>query len=280
VTWFTEKIHEHIGQTLEIEEIIYTGNTGYQDLVVFRNSILGRVMVLDGAIQTTEGDEFFYHEMLAHVPLFAHGEARRVLIIGGGDGGLLEECLKHPVERVTEVELDPGVVEAARLYLPTICGQAYDDPRTDLVIGDGAAFVAETEQRYDVILIDSTDPVGPGEVLFTREFYANCKRCLTPGGILATQNGVPFVQGSALTRSVGHFRALFRDGSCFVTAVPTYTWGFMALGWATDDVDARQLPLEELQRRHAAAGFATRYYTPEIHRASFALPGYVRDLVR
>jgi len=277
--WFDEVLHDGVGQRLEIEEVLYEGHTGFQEIKILRNKKFGRIMTLDGIVQTTEADEFVYHEMFAHVPLLAHGNARRVLIIGGGDGGLLEEVLKHTLEHVTEVELDGGVVDVSKQYLSNICGQAYDDPRTELVIGDGAKFVAETSQRYDVILVDSTDPIGPGAVLFTREFYADCKRCLNPGGVLVTQNGVPFVQADELRSSVAHFRSLFADSAAYVISCPTYALGFMALGWATDDTDLRRQSQETIQARFDALGIDTQYYNPAIHVASFALPNYMRKLI-
>ena len=278
--WFEEAIHAHATQKLEITHVLYSSDTELQKIAIFENPTFGRVMTLDDVVQVTEGDEFIYHEMMAHVPILAHGAVRDALIVGGGDGGLLEEVLKHPVERATMVEIDRSVVDLARQYLPAICKGAFDDPRTDLVIADGARFVAETEARYDVVLIDSTDPVGPGEVLFQRDFYAGCKRCLKPGGILVTQNGVAFVQGEELTSSWRHFRALFADPAAYAVAVPTYIWGFMALGWASDDPDHRRRPLATIERRYAAAGLDTRYYNPEIHLGAFALPTYMRELMR
>ena len=277
--WFAERLHAHVSTQYEVDEVLYRGHTGFQDLVIFRNARFGRIMALDGVIQTTEADEYVYHEMLAHVPLFAHGTAKRVLIIGGGDGGVLREVLRHPVESVTEVELDAGVVEISKQHLPSICGNAYDDPRTNLVIGDGAKFVAETQERFDVILVDSTDPIGPGTVLFSREFYANCKRRLTERGILVTQNGVPFMQSDELTTSVGHFRALFPDAWCYLAVVPTYVNGAMALGWASLDPQARSVGVDALKRRYDALGITTKYYNPEVHQAAFALPNFVKELI-
>ncbi len=278
--WFEEAIHAHATQKLEIAQTLYSSDTGLQKIVIFENPTFGRVMALDDVVQVAEGDEFIYHEMLAHVPILAHGAVRDVLIVGGGDGGLLEEVLKHPVGRATMVEIDRGVVDLARRYLPSICKGAFDDPRTELVIADGARFVAETEARYDVVLVDSTDPAGPGEALFQRGFYAGCKRCLKPGGILVTQNGVAFVQGGELTSSWRHFNALFADAAAYAVAVPTYIWGFMALGWASDDPGHRRRPLETIAGRYAAAGLDTRYYNPEIHLGAFALPTYMKELMR
>lgn len=277
--WFDEVLHDGVGQRLEIEETLYEGHTGFQDIKILRNKKFGRIMVLDDVVQTTEGDEFVYHEMFAHVPLLAHGSVKRVLIIGGGDGGLLEEVLKHKVEYVTEVELDGGVVEVSKKHLSSICGQAYDDPRVNLVIGDGAVFVAETEQKFDVVLVDSTDPIGPGAVLFTHEFYSHCKNLLNPGGILVTQNGVPFMQGDELVSSVAHFRSLFADAGAYVISCPTYALGHMALGWASDDADLRWQSLETIQARFDALGIDTQYYNPGMHVAAFALPNYMLKLV-
>ena len=176
-----------------------TARPTHQRIRVFENARFGRVLTLDGVVQTTEGDEFIYHEMMAHVPILAHGAARRVLIVGGGDGGMAREVLRHrAVEHVTMVEIDAGVVEFSKKYLPSLSAGAFDDPRLDLVIADGADFVAQTDRRFDVAIIDSTDPVGPGEVLFTDTFYGRAKRCLAPGGVLVTQNGVPFMQGDEL----------------------------------------------------------------------------------
>lgn len=278
--WFDEVLHDDLAQRLKVREVVYEGRTRFQNARVFENGRMGKVLVLDDVVQTTLGDEFVYHEMLAHVPIFGHGAAKRALIIGGGDGGLLEETLKHAgIESVTMVELDDGVVELSREHFQELHHGAFDDPRANLIIGDGAKFVAETDDRFDVIMIDSTDPQGPGEILFSKGFYANCKRCLTPGGVLATQNGVPFLQGPELTSSVGHFRALFNEGAAYVITVPTYAFGMMALGWATDDKSLRQTPLDVLEERFAVAGFETQYYTPEIHQAAFALPMYVKRLI-
>ena len=183
------------------------------------------------------------------------------------------------------VEIDASVIEMCREYLPNHSAGAFDDPRAKIVIADGAAFVAETAEtetgrRFDVVIIDSTDPAGPGEVLFSQAFYGNCKRCLKPGGVIVTQNGVPSMQGSEVTNSYQRLGAHFADVSFYVAPVPTYVGGFMALGWASDDAALRATPLEELEARHAAAGIETRYYNSEIHRAAFALPNYVRALMR
>ncbi|HSK41275.1 MAG TPA: polyamine aminopropyltransferase [Arenibaculum sp.] len=278
--WFEETLHPDLGQRFRMERILFRERTALQDLVIFENPVLGRMLALDGVVQTAEGDEFIYHEMLTHVPILAHGAARRILVIGGGDGGMLRRCLEHPgVERVTMVEIDRGVVDLCREYLPSIGGAAFDDPRTDLVIADGCRYVAETADRFDVVIVDSTDPHGPGEALFTSAFYAGCKRCLTPGGVLVTQNGVPFFQPDELVDTWRMRKALFADSWFYAAPVPSYYGGFMAFGWATDDEGLRGLAAADIAPRMAAAGLRPRYYTPEIHAGSFALPQYVLSLM-
>jgi len=278
--WRVEQLHADFQLGLKADRVLYDSETEHQRLVVFENETFGRVLTLDSVVQTTEKDEFIYHEMLAHLPLFAHGAARKVLIVGGGDGGMLEEVLKHPgVEKVTQVEIDTGVIDFSKQYLPSICGQAYDDPRLDLVIADGAEFVANCQESYDVAIVDSTDPVGPGEVLFTDTFYGKAKNCLAPGGILVTQNGVPFLQGEELTNTLRAFKALFADTACYLATVPTYAGGPMAFGWGSDDPVKRRVPLEVLEQRYREAGIETRYYNPAVHLGAFALPNYIAELI-
>ncbi len=277
--WMQETLHDDYAQALRVDTVLYDSETDHQRLQLFENARFGRVLTLDGVVQTTEADNFIYHEMMAHVPILAHGAAHRVLIVGGGDGGLAREVLRHPgVRQVTMVEIDAGVIEFSRQYLPALSAGAFDDLRLQVVIDDGAAFMARAGDLFDVILIDSTDPVGPGEVLFTDSFYGHARNRLAEGGILVTQNGVPFMQGAELTNSLRAFKALFADWGCYLCTVPTYAGGPMALGWATDGV-ARATPLAVLQDRFAEAGIAPDYYTPEVHLAAFALPGYVRRLL-
>lgn len=277
--WMRETLHRDHAQALRVDKVLYDSDTEHQRLVVFENGRFGRVLTLDGVVQTTEGDNAIYHEMLTHTPILAHGAATDVLIIGGGDGGMAREVLRHAsVERVTMVEIDAGVVEFSKTYLPTLSAGAFEDPRLDLVIADGAAFVRQTDKRFDVVIVDSTDPVGPGEVLFTDTFYGHAKRCMKPGGILVTQNGVPFMQGDELTNTLRAFKALFTDWSCYMATIPTYASGPMAFGWGTDG-DARGVDLDVLRARFEAAGLDPYYYTPEVHLGAFALPGYVKKLL-
>ena len=285
--WFDEDLHQSrlnhgYAQRFEVSRVVHRDRSEFQDLVIFENPRFGRVLALDGVIQTTEKDESCYHEMLTHVPLFAHGSARRVLIVGGGDGGVLREVLRHKgVRSATLVELDRSVIDACLEHMPTLSAGAFDDARTEVVIVDGVKYMAESSaQTFDVILIDSTDPIGPGEVLFTESFYEDCKRCLAPGGILVTQNGVPFFQPDEVTTTYQRLTPLFADVSFYFTVVPTYVGGFMALGWATDDASLREVSVQDLWARFEAAGFSSDYYTPEVHKAAFDLPPFVGKLMR
>ncbi|MPZ10010.1 MAG: polyamine aminopropyltransferase [Kiloniellaceae bacterium] len=278
--WIDETLHPHFRQGFKADRILFDSATEHQRLVLFENGTFGRVLTLDSVVQTTEQDEFIYHEMLAHLPILAHGAVEKVLIVGGGDGGLLEEVLKHrSIEKVTQVEIDAGVVEFSKQYLASICREAYDDPRLDLVIADGVDFVASCAERYDIVLVDSTDPIGPGEVLFTDTFYGKAKNCLAPGGILVTQNGVPFLQGAELTNSLRAFKAFFADAACYLATVPSYAGGPMAFGWGSDDATKRQVGLETLEQRYRDSGIDTGYYNPAVHLAAFALPNYVAELI-
>lgn len=278
--WQVEELHADYQLGLKADKVLYDSQTAHQRLVLFENATFGRVLTLDSVVQTTEADEFIYHEMLAHLPIFAHGAVRKVLIVGGGDGGMLEEVLKHRgVEQVTQVEIDAGVVDFSKRYLRAICKDAYDDPRLDLVIADGADFVTGCAERYDVAIVDSSDPIGPGEVLFTDTFYGKAKNCLAPGGVLVTQNGMPFLQGAQLTNTLRAFKALFADAACYLATVPTYAGGPMAFGWGCDDPARRRVSLETLEARYRDSGIATRYYNPAVHQAAFALPNYIADLL-
>ena len=278
---------DRFGQTwrlqLRMERVLFQQSTGYQELVLFENPLFGRVLALDGIVQTTERDEFFYHEMLVHVPVLAHGSPRRVLIVGGGDGGALEELLKHrSVEQATLVEIDQSVVEFSKTHLKAICGEAFEDPRLELVIADGVDWArsqAATERRFDLILIDSTDPVGPGEVLFTESFYADCAALLAEGGLLVTQNAVPFTEPESLARPIAALGKSFAATRCYRVAVPSFFGGDMVFVMAAQNPAGLSVPAADLEERFAEAGIATRYYTPAVHFGAFALPPCVEELL-
>jgi len=281
--WIPETLFDPEGfrMTFQVERVLYELQTEHQHLVLFNHKFLGKILMLDGATQVTSKDEFIYHEMMTHVPILAHGQAKEVLIVGGGDCGIAEEVLKHKwVQRLTQVEIDASVVEFSKEHFPEFTRPVLSDKRFDLVIDDGMNFVRKTDRRFDVIIIDSTDPQGPGKVLFSSKFYAGCKRCMAPGGVMVTQNGVPFYQPKELTKSIARFRALWADGYCYIAAIPTYVGGHLAMGWATDNKRLRQIPAKILAERYRkAGGFPTKYWTPEVHQAAFALPRFIAEAV-
>lgn len=275
-----ETLYPGYAQSFTVERTVFEAKTEHQHLQIVDTPFMGRVMLLDGVVQTTERDEFIYHEMMVHVPLFAHPNPKRVLIIGGGDGGIVREVVRHAsVEYITQVEIDQSVITLCQEYFPKHSNGAFDDPRLNIVIADGKEFVAHCQEQFDVIIADSTDPIGPGEVLFSEDFYALEKRCLAAGGIMVAQNGVPFMQGEEITHTYQRLSKHYQDVSFYVTPVPTYVGGFMTLAWASDDPSLRQQCVADIAARMQQNPFTTRYYNSAIHVAAFALPNYITQLM-
>jgi spermidine synthase len=278
-SWINETLYPDWGQRFRVIRELARVKSAFQDIAIFESSTHGRVMVLDGVIQITEGDEFVYQEMLAHVPLLAHGAAANVLIIGAGDGGVLRRVLQHPsVKRAVMVEIDGEVIRLSKEFLPRIAGDAWTDKRADVIVGDGIDYVKRApDGSFDAIIVDSTDPIGVGEVLFTDEFYANCARILTDRGVVVNQCGVPFMQADELHETSVRRRKFFSHITAYVAAVPTYVGGFMTLGWAAKDPSLASSSLETIRARAAQAGIlgTTNYWTPEIHAGAFNLPPYI-----
>lgn len=274
--WLVDQGSPDFTSAFRISRLVHTEQTPYQYLEIYESPMFGRMLVLDGAVQTTERDEFIYHEMLAHPALCAHPAPRRVLIIGGGDGGALEEALKHPLERATLVEIDEAVVRTSREYLAGVAGRAFEDPRAALVIGDGIAYVGKSSERFDVVLVDSTDPAGPAVGLFSPEFYGTIARRLGPAGMLVVQSGSAIYQRD-LIRSVRRtLRPVFPIVRTYVAAVVEYPgvlWSFTIGSLGPDP--AAVLP-ETIAAR--TEGFGLRYYTPLGHQAAFAPPPFLRDV--
>ncbi len=277
--WVNETLYPFWGQRFGVTRELARTKSDFQDIAIFESEFHGRVMMLDGVVQITEGDEFVYQEMLTHVPLLAHGAAKSVLIIGAGDGGVLRRVLMHKgVERAVMVEIDGEVIRLAKQFLPKIAGEAWDDPRAEVIVGDGIDYVkTAADASFDVIIVDSTDPIGVGEVLFTDDFYANCARILTARGLVVNQCGVPFMQADELRETSARRRKFFPHVTAYVAAVPTYVGGFMTLGWAGKDAELTRLPAATIRERAAAAGIlgTTDYWSPEMHAASFVLPPYI-----
>lgn len=271
--WFTEKQTENLGLSLKVTKTLHVEQTDYQHLAVLDTKQYGRMLALDGIVQTTVADEFVYHEMIAHVPLITHPNPKRVAVIGGGDGGAIREILKHPsVEEAVLVEIDGRVIEASRQYLPEIsCGLS--DPRVRILVADGIAHIREKENYYDVIIIDSTDPIGAAVGLFSSEFYASVFKALTDDGIMVAQTESPFANQEIVRKSFAGISQNFPIAELYLAVVPTYPGGLWSFTMGSKKVH----PLEADLTR--ANGLETRYYNADIHTAAFKLPNFVRKLL-
>ncbi|MCQ4160218.1 polyamine aminopropyltransferase [Roseomonas sp. GC11] len=278
-SWVNETLYPDWGQRFLVKRELARVQSEFQDIMLFESYSHGRVMLLDGVVQITEKDEFVYQEMLTHVPLLAHGDAKRVLIIGAGDGGVLKRVLQHKtVEKAVMVEIDGEVIRLCKEHMPDIAGDAWNDPRAEVIVGDGIDYVRKAPAgSFDVVIVDSTDPIGVGEVLFTDEFYANAARLLSDRGLIVNQCGVPAMQAEELAETSLRRGKVFPDIWAYVAAVPTYVGGFMTLGWAAKDATLRQVDTATIRARAEAAGILglTQYWTPEIHTGAFNLPPYI-----
>ena len=254
--------------------------TPLQLIEVFDTPVLGKLMRIDGANMTSERDEFFYHESLVHPALISHVAPRSVLIVGGGDGGSSEEVLKHPsVERVVLAELDAGVIEMAKKHLRSVHRDAFANPKLDVHIGDGMAFVKTTTARFDLILLDLTDPIGAAEALYTQTFYADCKRALSAGGALVLHIGSPFSHARRVVDCVANLRAVFSRVAPYFVHIPIYgaTWGFAV---ASVTLDPRAITAVDVEQRLHDRGVGDRqFYNGEMHTAMLALPEYIKTLI-
>jgi spermidine synthase len=279
----TEKIYEHLNEASGVwfeGELVERRRTPFQLLEVYETPELGRIFRLDGFNMTSERDEFFYHENLVHPAAMAHADPRRALVIGGGDGGSAEELLKHAtIERVHMAELDPEVIAVAKKHFGRVHRGAFDDPRLAVSIGDGLAYLRATAARYDLVVMDLTDPVGPSVELYSPATFALARGAMAEGGALVLHLGSPFAHPARVRDTLANLRQVFRVVAPYFVHIPLYgsIWGFAC---ASDSLDARVLAPAEAERRIAARGVGNlRYYNGEVHQALFALPNYVRELV-
>lgn len=276
--WFDEKLHIPDGHALrlEITEELHSENTPYQQIRVLRTKAFGKMLVLDGVIQLTEFDEFAYHEMIAHVPLFSHPDPKRVLVIGGGDGGVVREVLRHSgVEEIVFCEIDERVTALCRKFFPHIAS-GLDDPRVKILHLDGNALLMENHDAFDVIITDSSDPIGPATVLFERPFFENLRAGLRPGGIAVTQAESWYYDQELVQKILTDMKAVFPERGYYYTLVPTYPSGLIGLSYLP--AQGATLPGEGPVRQ-PEADWGLKYYTPEIHRASFQLPRFATKLL-
>jgi len=270
--WFTEKQTENFGITMKVNKTLHTETTEFQHLEMAETAEWGNMLFLDGMVMTSQRDEFVYHEMVAHVPLFTHPNPENVLVVGGGDGGVIREVLKHPsVKKATLVEIDGKVIEYSKKYLPEIAGDL-EDARVEVIVGDGFMHIAESENVYDVIMVDSTEPVGPAVNLFTKGFYSGISRALKEDGIFVAQSDNPWFKGDLIKQVMSDVKEIFPITRLYTANIPTYPSGLWAFTLGSKQHD----PLEVAEERFHEIN--TKYYTKELHNASFVLPKFVKDL--
>jgi len=270
--WFTEKQTEHFGITAKVKRTLHTEKTDFQQLDMLETEEWGNMLALDGMVMTTQKDEFVYHEMMAHVPLFTHPNPKHILVVGGGDGGVIREVLKHPeVEKATLVEIDGKVIEYSKTFLPKIAGDL-GDPRVEVKVDDGFMHIAQSEADYDVIMVDSTEPVGPAVNLFTKGFYAGISNALKEDGILVAQTDNPWFKADLIQQVYKDVKEIFPVTRLYTANIPTYPSGLWTFTMGSKTKD----PLEVSEDRFH--DIETKYYTKELHKASFVLPKFVKDL--
>jgi spermidine synthase len=274
--WFKEIDESQSGLTFRVKNVLFTKQTPFQRLDVFETEFYGNVLVLDGCIQITQKDEFVYHEMLTHVPLYTHPNPRHILIIGGGDGGTVREVLKHPeVEHIDLVEIDAAVIEASKTYFPEVACEL-DNPKVKILPRDGITYVQTIKNHYDVIIVDSTDPIGPAEGLVTSSFYRNAYEALRENGIMTVQAESPFFYPDWVKGIFENLHSVFPVTKLYLSFTPTYPGGLWNFGYASKGLD----PLKDFHVERIPDSLKFRYYTPEIHRSAFHLPAFVQDLCR
>ena len=272
--WFTEKQTEHFGITARIIRTLHTEQTPFQKLDMVETAEFGNMLILDGMVMTTQKDEFVYHEMVAHVPLFTHPNPENVLVVGGGDGGVIREVLKHPsVKKAMLVEIDGKVIEYSKKYLPEIAGKL-DDPRVEVKVDDGFMHIAQSENEYDVIMVDSTEPVGPAVNLFTKGFYAGIANALKEDGIFVAQTDNPWFKADLIRNVYRDVKEIFPITRLYTANIPTYPSGLWTFTLGSKQYD----PLAVSDDRFH--DIETKYYTKELHKACFVLPKFVEDLVK
>ena len=268
--WIEERHQNNSARSFRVEDVLFQGRSEFQSVAVVQTADHGRMLLNDGLIMLTERDEFVYHEMIAHVPLLTHPEPRRVLVIGGGDGGTVRECLKHPtVQHVRLVEIDAMVVEACRQHIPQ-CAACLEDPRVKVTIADGVAFAAQTDERFDVVLVDSTDPIGPAQPLFGPSFYGDLARLLTDQGIVVSQCENPWYEPVAQRSLLDILGEAFPVVSLYNYHNLSYPGGLWSFSFASKGPRPDTTPDPT---RIAALG-ALQWWTPAIHQAAFALPAF------
>lgn len=273
--WLGEAQIKDAVMTYKVKETLVIKKTPYQELAIVDTYALGRMLLLDGIVQTSIEDEYVYHEMIAHIPLFTHPNPKKVLVVGGGDGGSIREILKHPsVEKAVLCEIDQVVIDECKKYLPEI-SCALDDERCEIFIGDGIKYVHEHKNEFDVIIVDSTDPFGAAEGLFGGSFYKEISECLTEDGIFVAQTESPFYLPEVVKRVYNDAKAVFPVTKLFMAGIPTYPSGYWSFTVGSKKLDPEYA---EIDNKYDIENL--KYYNKRLHKASFVLPQFIEKLTR
>lgn len=275
--WYTEKYDDVLGLTFKIKDILHSEQSDFQKVEVIDTVAYGKMLLLDGLVMTTEKDEFFYHEMISHIPMLSHSNPERILVVGGGDGGTVREVLKHlSVKEVVLCEIDGAVIEVSKKYLPSIAGKL-DDNRVKINVEDAIEYMKRQNKSFDVILIDSTDPMGPGEGLFTEDFYTNVKNALKENGVMAAQSESPIMNQKELGLISNLLKKVFPVVKTYISPMPTYPGSFWSWTFCSETVNPLEIKdekaAEEIEKQ-------AKLYNREFHKSVFVLPNFIRDIVK
>jgi spermidine synthase len=278
-SWFYEpsSIYETSKIAFRVKEELFHKSSKFQDIRIVDSFLFKKVLLIDGLVQTTEADEFIYHEMMAHIPLLSHPSPKKVLIIGGGDGGVLREALNHKEINLTMVEIDGAVIEACRKFLPEINRKAFEDKRAEIVIDDGFKYIKEHKNSFDIIIVDSCDPHGPAQRLFDKNFYKSVYDSLKKDGIAVYQSGFAFIQKNTLENIITSNKKFFPFVDLYLVSIPSYGGGFYAFTLASKKINPAKIDLKKIEKKFKKLNIKTKYYNPQIHLASFSLPNYVKE---
>ncbi|MFH1459717.1 MAG: polyamine aminopropyltransferase [Candidatus Omnitrophota bacterium] len=275
--WFQEELYSDLKVRFK-GDLMYKDKSPFQDLRIYETKRYGRMLLLDGIVQTTQKDEFIYHEMLTHPFALSHPNPKKALVIGAGDGGVLRELLKHKeIKKITLVEIDKAVIDFSKKYFYSICRKSFQDKRVEIIIDDGAKHVAQTNEKYDIVIVDSTDPMGVAKVLFSPQFYRNIFNVLNKDGVLVRQTGSSFLQPHEIRDNYKILKKIFPEVLPMLAAIPTYVGGFFTFLVALKGKSPLDISYKKLNSEYKKLKLKIKYYNPEIHFAAFAVPNYIQE---
>ncbi len=276
--FFTEDLYSEYNQKLKIKSIIAKKRSQFQNILIFNSKVFGKVLTLDGVIQITERDHYGYSEMLSHVPIVAHNFIKKVLIIGGGDGAIAHEVLKHKsIKEIILCEIDKEVINLSKKYLTNINFNSLENSKVKIIIQDASELISNNNFKnyFDLVIVDRPDPIGPGKKLFQKKFYKNINNIISDKGVAVFQTGIPFFQKNELQNTVSFLKLFFQLYGIYLTVVPSYAGGFMALTWASNKID-----ISQINKKSNTTKLKTLYYSTKIHNSAFILPTWLINTIK